>query len=189
MQLLIGVCMFCEDTCSGNALLCVGRGTNRYLRCLAYFPLTCPLPSQPGVGQLKGQETQTESVCVCLCVCQYTSILCVCVCACMCVCVCVCVQSTELYNPTPPSLIFPEYLPIHLPHHIFASQILTWSQIAFVLTTIWPLERDTIDQALSALWTPLLWDRLSIDCLINCYLWAAVESRGKPGGSDWKLGA
>src|SRR4029434_1446537 len=81
MQLLIGVCMFCEDTCSGNALLCVGRGTNRYLRRLAYFPLTCPLPSQPGVAQLKVQETQTESVCVCLCVS-------------LCVCVSVCVSGT-----------------------------------------------------------------------------------------------
>lgn len=30
-----------------------------YLRCLAYFPLTWPLPSQPGVGQLRRKHTHT----------------------------------------------------------------------------------------------------------------------------------
>lgn len=31
--------------------------SSSYLRCLAYFPLTWPLPSQPGVGQLRRKHT------------------------------------------------------------------------------------------------------------------------------------
>ena len=35
--------------------------SSSYLRCLAYFPLTWPLPSQPGVGQLRRKHTHTHT--------------------------------------------------------------------------------------------------------------------------------